>query len=531
LLLFELKGGVMRAAVRWIGQLSLSFLAATLVACGGGGGGGDAKPTPTPTPTAVATATPQPLAASSSLAGFCETPRPGNSADRVGTIDQEKAWVRSFMNETYLWYKDIPQVNPAAFTKQAYGGSTYRALDAYFASLLTPKITGSGKRVDQFSRTIPTDELNRLQSGTSSGFGIRFTFIKTTPPRILRVVYVEPGSPAELAGVLRGDTVITVDGVSVNDNTTAGLEILEAGTFPDVATKTTIFGLQAANSNTTRSVSVTSSQSVAVVPVPMTKTISIGTSTVGYLVLNSFGIDSAEKQLFDAVTQLKAANVNELVLDLRYNGGGFVDLSNQLAWMVGDASLAGKVYEKTICNDKNPFAVCNASDLFQRTTQNFSVPSGQVLPQLGLKRLFVLTSASTCSASESLMNGLSPYIQVIRIGGTTCGKPYAFFYADNCGTSYAAMHLQQQNSLGFGDYADGFSPTCQVPDDLSKQRGDPTEMMFAGALNYVRTGSCPVLSSSNSLQKQGSSASGYGNYKIVRSPVEENRWLDRPVKK
>jgi hypothetical protein len=433
------------------------------------------------------------------------------------------------MDETYLWYKDVNTVNAADFTLAIYGNSVYNTLDAYFEALKTKNTTASGKPVDQFSFTLPSADLQNLQSGIASGYGIRFTFIKNTPPRILRVLYVEPGSIAQLAGVSRGDTVLSIDGVDISDNTTAGIAKLNEGLSPAVASKTTAFGLLAANATAPRLVTITSSQTVAVFPVPISTVISEGTKTVGYLVLNSFSTTNAEKQLVDAVSQLKAASVNELVLDLRYNGGGFLDIANELGWMIGDATLAGKTFEKISCNDKNPFGLCNAADVFQQTSLGFApgqLSAGQALPQLGLKRVFVLTKNGTCSASESIINGLSPFMQVIRMGSTTCGKPYGFFYTDNCGTSYAAMQFKGENALGFGDYADGFAPTCPVADDLSKQRGDPAELMLSGALTYIRTGACPAVTTGT--QKTTVSHPLQGDFPVLRSRHEEIRLLGRP---
>jgi carboxyl-terminal processing protease len=495
-----------------------------LSACGGGSGGSPA-PAPVPAPA------PSGIVPSASVAKQCVAPRAGTN-DKAGTLDTEKAWVRAFMDETYLWYKEVPQIDPAAaaYTLASNGNDVFKTLTAYFNALKTKSVTASGKLTDQFSFTVTTADLNRQQSGVSSGYGIRWAFISNTPPRVLRVVYVQPGSPAEIAGASRGDTVTSIDGVDINDATTAGIATLNAGISPAVASKTTVFGLQAPGAAAPRNVSITSSQNVTVTPVPLTKVITDGNNKIGYLVLNSFNVVTAEKQLLDAVNQLKTAGVNELVLDLRYNGGGFLDISNQLGWMIGGASLAGKTFEKTSCNDKNPFSICNVADSFQQTTQGFStgLAAGTPLPQLGLSRVFVLTSSNTCSASESIINGLAPFLQVVRIGSTTCGKPYGFFITDNCGSSYAAIQFKGVNAVGFGDYADGFAPTCQVADDLSKQRGDPSELMLSGALTYLNTGVCPPASS-GIKEAKGSKAISEGDFKIMRSPLEEIRILSRPA--
>jgi carboxyl-terminal processing protease len=488
---------------------ALSGLCALLVSCGGGGGGSSDLPT------------------AASVANQCTAPRAGTS-DTAGSIDTEKTWVRSFMNETYLWYQDIPQVDAASYTAAAYGNSTYKALDAYFRALKTTKTTTpSRKLVDQFSFTVNTADLVKQQSGIASGFGMRRTPVLSVSPRSVRVLHVEQGSPAQIAGVQRGDTITSVDGVDINDPSAAGLNAILAGLNPAVAGKTTVLGLQAPGT-ATRIVSVTSSDNITVTPVSLTATFAVGSDTVGYLSLNSFNVKSAEKQLIDVVGQLKAANINELVLDLRYNGGGYLTMSSQLAWMIGDTNLVGKTYEKTICNDKNPFAICNVAGVFQQTSVGLSVATGQTLPQLNLKRVFVLTSSNTCSASESLINGLSPFIKVVQIGSTTCGKPYGFYFTPNCGTSYAAMQLKGVNAVGFGDYADGIAPTCQVGDDLSKERGDPTELMLAGALKYISTGSCPAVSM-GSMKQQSKALIGEGNYQVWRDPIEEQRILDLPA--
>jgi carboxyl-terminal processing protease len=498
-------------------KLVLLSAVSLLVSCGGGGG--PAGPAGSPDGSVGA----------ASLAQQCVVPRPG-SADRLGSIDTEKSWVRAHMDATYLWYRDIPAVNPADFSLAVDGKNVYETLSRYFEALKTPKTTASGKRVDAFSFTLPTvDRLNQ-QSGIASGYGISFTLVQNTAARLLRVLYVEPGSPAELAGVLRGDTVTSIDGIDISDSSPAGIDWLNAGINPTQAGKNTVFGMQAAGSGALRQISITASSTIAVHPLGLTKVIPDGTRTVGYLAINSFNIVSAEKRLFDAVTTLKAANVNELVLDLRYNGGGFLDISNQLGWMMGDATLAGKTFERISCNDKNPFrGLCDTSDAFLQTSQGFDpslLAPGQALPQLGLKRVFVLTSADTCSASESVINGLSPFLQVIRIGSSTCGKPYGFYYADNCGTTYAAMQFQGVNHVGFGDYADGFAPTCPVADDLGRQRGDPAELMLSGALTYLRTGACPAASVGT--LKPAFSHPLQGNFPVLRSKLEEVRILGRP---
>ena len=521
---------------------------AWLAACGGGGEGNTpaagtanvtsptaASPSPsnaaTQTSTLAATATLPTLGyTAASVAQQCVAPRVGAGfTDVQGTIDTEKRWVRAHMDETYLFYKDVPVVDAARFTPAAYEGSVFNTLRAYFSALLTPKVTASGNDVDQFSFAAPTQTRVNQQAGISSGYGISFARIdnpNATATLVIRVLRVEPNSPGDLAGVERGDTVKSIDGVDINDPTEAGQIKLNAGLNPNIAAKTTTFGLQADGSDVIEEVVVVSSTNISTSPVEIAKTLRVGDKKVGYLALNSFSAVKAQTQLINAIKQFKSDGINDLVLDLRYNGGGIVLLANQLSYMIGDAKLKDKIFEQSICNDKKPFDVCKQPNQFIDTTIGDDVNNVKPdldIPQLGLKRVFVLTTGSTCSASESVINGLSPYLQVVRIGGTTCGKPFGFIVKDNCGTSYAALQIKVANANGFAEYEDGFAPTCRVADDLSKERGDPAELMLAGAVNYIKTGSCPAaaLNAQNSAQK--TLAPSAATFKMMRSPMEEIR--------
>jgi hypothetical protein len=122
------------------------------------------------------------------------------------------------------------------------------------------------------------------------------------------------------------------------------------------------------------------------------------------------------------------------------------------------------------------------------------------LPYLGLQRVTVLTTAGTCSASEALINGLRGIdIEVNVIGGQTCGKPYGFTPVANCGTTYFSIEFKGVNAKDFGDYSDGFAPTCTVADDLNHALGDPAENVLAAALAYRATNACPASSTARAV--------------------------------
>ena len=154
---------------------------------------------------------------------------------------------------------------------------------------------------------------------------------------------------------------------------------------------------------------------------------------------------------------------------------------------------------------------------FHTTAQGFNVPRGTALPTLDLPRVYVITGANTCSASESIINGLRGVdVEVIQVGTSTCGKPYGFYPTDNCGTTYFTVQFKGDNAKGFGEYSDGFTPGsnpadaaslpgCMVEDDYLHALGDPAEARLAAALTYHETGECPAVSGTGmqkGLQKQ-----------------------------
>src|SRR5712692_4548013 len=203
-----------------------------------------------------------------------------------------------------------------------------------------------------------------------------------------------------------------------------------------------------------------------------------------------------------------ALGATDLVLDMRYNGGGEQTISAELAYMIaGPSRTAGKTFEKNEFNDKYPntdpiSGKPNTPVPFYSTGQSLSVPSSQPLPHLDLDRVFVLTSPLTCSASEGVINGLLGVdVNVILIGTRTCGKPYGFDPQDNCGWTYFSIQVRAVNQKGYGDYTDGFVPGgggpagplgCLVsPDDTAHDLGDPAETRVAAALAYRNNATCP----------------------------------------
>lgn len=487
----------------------------TLAACGGQRGSGQAATAPA-APVAPADPSWDPVLGDPAhppdwlrLRGVCQQPRTGlapNGApydDKQGTLADEQRWLSSMIDASYLWYREIPSGLTMA---------DYATPIAWFNVLKTPLVTASGRPKDRFHFTYPTEAWNAMSSnGVELGYGLTWQRnADPSQPRTWLVTVVEPASPAELAGIRRGDRLLAVDGVPIADSADSAVAArLNAGLFPARAGET--HRLQLARDGVVWEASLVAAR-LAILPVRGAQVIDTAAGKVGYLLFKQHN-GVAEAALARAIGEFKAAGIDELVLDMRYNGGGLLSVASELAYMIaGPDATAGKVFERSVHSDKvKPQPPLG----FLAQANGYPAPQplkpGSALPYLGLKRVTVLTTAGTCSASESVINSLRGVdIDVTLIGDPTCGKPYAFLPLENCGTTYFSIQFQGVNDKGFGDYADGFQPTCQASDDLTHALGDPSEGLLAAALAYRVSGFCPA--------QRGNP---YGAMQLVRSPVEE----------
>ena len=242
-------------------------------------------------------------------------------------------------------------------------------------------------------------------------------------------------------------------------------DTLNAGLYPSTVGESHEFVVRDLDATETRTVTLTAAEVVAQ-PVQHVRTLETASGPVGYMLFTTH-IAPAEAQLVEAIRQFETDAVTDLVVDLRYNGGGYLDIANQLAFMIaGPAAAGGRTFDELRFNDKHTmFNPVTGEALtptpFHRTTLGFSdgLAAGEALPTVDLERVYVLTTGDTCSASEAIINGLRGIdIEVIQVGTTTCGKPFGFYPEDNCGTTYFTVQFQSVNAKEFGEYPDGFSP-------------------------------------------------------------------------
>lgn len=560
---------------KWVAAAVAYAGLALTTACGGGGGGGGSTsppvtvspPPPPPPPATGITYQAGVYEDSSTYENQCQVVRTGTDIegnpfpDQAGSVEHEKFWLRSWTDETYLWRTEVPDLNP----NNSYANTASTDRDesieqlAFFQQLKTSATTASGADKDYFHFSQPTaDYLEARNSIATPEYGAYYAFIQNTPPRDLRIRYTEPNSPASdspsgITNLNRGTRILEIDGIDlVNTSNSAEIDALNAALYPTTAGETHTFVVQDAGSSTTRTITL-SAENISEEPVNQTNIINTPSGDVGYIHFTTFSPDASEAAIRNAMISMNNAGVSDLVLDLRYNGGGLLGVASELAYMVaGPAQTNNKTFELLRFNDAagnvNPVTGrINQPIPFLSTAQGYSVASGTSLPALNLSRVFILSTGSTCSASEAVINGLRGVnVEVILIGDTTCGKPYGFYPTSNCGETYYTIQFQGVNDVNFGDYADGFIPQnssdpngvripgCQVTDNFDFALGDVNEPLLAAALQYRNNGTCPaaqrqITTKTTYAEAQAAAESGIGLNLPAEDLSHTNRDMSTPT--
>ncbi|MDU0353659.1 S41 family peptidase [Paraglaciecola aquimarina] len=208
------------------------------------------------------------------------------------------------------------------------------------------------------------------------------------------------------------------------------------------------------------------------------QTLTLNDQTVGYLAYDSFDLPSITElnRLFVA---FKKQQVKELIVDLRYNGGGTASVANHLASLIAGSQVQGKVFNRKSHNPSKAYG-----DI---STEFLTLASNSTL---NLTRLFVLTTQRTASASELLINSLKPFIQVITIGQTTAGKPIGMQVSQLCQQVFFTSTHLNVNAEGQGHFFNGIPPTCEVQDQAQYAYGDKDDPFVQKVQNYISNNSC-----------------------------------------
>lgn len=430
--------------------------------------------------------------------------------DEGSTLDLIRDSVYLYTKEIYYWNDALPDYGsfaPRNFT----GSSDINALTAEVNALSQYKINPDTKFPYEYNPSNPgtakysfidDGQTSAILGGTKVDFGFGVTARTATD---LRVRYVYPGSPAGNANVHRGDQIITINGHSNLDvSTTTDNNIVIAALSASPVNLTLKRG-----DNTTYSITLTST-SYTINPVLTYKVFDQGAGKkVGYMVFNTFTtLTNAQPKLDQAFSYFASNNVTDLVVDLRYNGGGYVSTAEYLANLIVPASGSGGLMYNTFFNStlqsgretllKNQYAYDANNQLYTLNQIDYSVAGFAVnfakKGTLNATRVFFIVSGSTASASELAINSLRPKMDVKLIGRTTYGKPVGFIGLNINKYQLYVSEFETKNSANQGGYYTGMAPgSTDYPgindaDDLTKDFGDPTEGLLAHALNYVTNG-------------------------------------------
>jgi len=369
------------------------------------------------------------------------------------SVEDMKSWVLGNMQDYYLFYDELPQANPVQYE----GAEDYvRALrvapyDRY--SYVTDQATSSAL----------------FEDGQRFGFGMR---VKRSNDDRLYFSLIEPLSPLGRANVARGDEILAINNVTPENFTADFITAAFGGENECIDIS---FTIREARTSNQRTVTVTKNL-YDVQTVLDAKVIQENNQRIGYLNFLTF-LETSAAELDTAFSLFKSEGIDELVLDLRHNLGGRISIAEKLGSHIAGRVVENAAFTRVTFNDKYAY-------------QDDAYPYQLRENSLDLPRVYVLTSPDTCSASEMVITSLRPFIEVITVGDTTCGKPYGTLARNHCGKSMHALEVEFQNENYVGGYYDGLTATCPATEDLSEALGNPSENLMRTALFHAKNGQC-----------------------------------------
>jgi len=390
----------------------------------------------------------------------------GGAAGDVGCSNTEqKDFVLLAMQEWYLWNDLLPA---------SINVNNYASPEALLAFLTTfSPDDGSGRPIDNFSfiGSAAADQAF-FGEGQFEGFGFSWRKLAANDFRVTRVF---GGSPAALGGLERGQRF-----VALNGRTVAEIEAAEgfAAAFDTTPLEFTMLD----KDGITEVVAIIGKDIVTINPIPQWDIIDAGGGRmVGYLELSTF-ISTADP-VFDTVfAEFRANGVNDVIIDLRYNGGGLVSTAELLGDFLGGDVAENLTFSKTLFNDDRA-AANNDEEFFERLGNSIS-----------LSRLVIVATQGTASASELVTNSMAAHVEVVIVGDRTFGKPVGQVGFEFCEKILRPTAFQTVNADDFGDYFGGLpvTPGCSAADDLNVPIGGPADPNMVAALGYLDTGACPA---------------------------------------
>jgi len=392
--------------------------------------------------------------------GGSDSPSSGSKAFNIDYYPAECSeaaqteFVYNAMHDVYYWADTAPVLDYTAYSSQ---------YDLIYAMRNSK---------DVFSTIYTKQFINDYYSGANIGLG--FNTITDGTGLYIRMVY--PDSPADLAGLERGNRILAVNGYTAE-------QMLASSSVSDAAYGPSTAGYAVSidyldNSNVGKTAVISKAEYYAdSAPVYNIFTNSSNGKKIGYLLYNSFNSNTADAK--PAMAAFKAEGVRELVIDLRYNGGGLVTTAQYIGSFIGGNGLKGLTMLKMIFNQ-------------QYSGMSSKVSFVEPAYALDVDRVVFLVTGASASASEMVINGLKPFKDVYLIGSETYGKPVGSHYIGYCDKYLSAITFENKNALDEGGYFDGISADCRKYEDVDSlgQFGDSDEKFLGSALTYLQNGGC-----------------------------------------
>lgn len=413
---------------------------------------------------------------------------------------------------TYYWYNQVPALSPMS--------SQYASADDLLSKMIGYPVV-NGKPVDRYSFLDRTGNIaDQIQNGVVDGvfsglgstgdFGLEVSFAQADDGSVkLMVLYADLNSPAGKKGIQRGWQIISVNG---NDNLNYdGPDGKNVNTIYNAIYNADKVDLSFKKPDNTTVSFTLNAVPYEVNPILFDTIYVRNNKKIGYFVFYTFsstednkGNPTHTRQILDQeFGKLKAAGINDLIVDLRYNGGGAVTTAAYLDSAIAPASANGKVMYQYLYNDK----LSKKSSLLGLTDKIMFDGTGG----LNLDHVFFIVTSSTASASELTINNLKPYMDVKMVGSKTYGKPVGFIDftlsdydslgKENYLADLYAINFETKNAAGVGGYFDGIEPDVTATDYIDVPWGDPSDDNLAKILNFISTGSFARLAATERLQK------------------------------
>lgn len=439
-----------------------------------------------------------------------------------------------YAKEVYLWNNTLPTYS--VFKPRGFNSSSNQ-LDNFNELLLRITKYSNYENVQGYPNEIKysyiddsdlNGQIARLDKsyidldGKGNDIGYSLLTVRNGNNFAIYFRYASPGSPAYLAGLRRGDYINEINGVRFGTNYRDEIGNLLTILNSDPST----IRLGGVKRNGTPYNVTLNKSSYNSSPIYKDSVLTIGGKKIGYLSYARFSNTNNSHSLLNSVFENFAnENVTDLIIDLRYNGGGYVHTARHLANLIAPTSLQGKVmfaehFNSTMQSGK---AAILKNQLVIDENGNVKVENGKALTyndysytvaqntfkfdKIGslnnIQKIVFIVSDYTASASELLINIFKPYVDVKLVGTITYGKPVGFFPIRIDKYDVYFSMFTSKNSANQGDYFNGLTPNALEQDDPTRDFGNPEELNMVKAINYITKGSFTSVSSSKTMSVKG----------------------------